>query len=260
MISAMMMVRENKTDHVAHGTLRRDAGGRIALGYQGAITAAMNVLGPPHGVKGKGWSLLLTVGLLALTLMGIGACAAPALRPATPAGTGAIVQEAPGLRVSVQAEAWQGGPRSLTDHVLPFLVILRNTGLAQVGIARTDFSLLDDANRQYLPLAPTEVVSIMGGRASGTSVYPSVGVSGSTGGSTAFGLGLGMIFGGYGTDTRDIIPQALADGPIQPGAEVRGFVYFPLPAPGYKSLRLVFAPRDPPGQPRLDFEFRPAAQ
>ena len=100
----------------------------------------------------------------------------------------------------------------------------------------------------------------MGGRVSGTSVYPSVGVSGSTGGSTAFGLGLGMVLGGYGTDTRDIIPQAVADGPVQPGAEVRGFVYFPLPAPGYKSLRLVFAPRDPPGQPRLDFEFRPAAQ
>ena len=220
----------------------------------------MNVPGPPHGVKGKGWYLLLPVRLLALTLVGLGACGGPTLRPATPAGTGAIVQEAPGLRVSVQAEAWQGRPRSLADHVLPFLVILRNTGAAQLSIARTDFSLLDDANRQYLPLVPTEVVSIMGGRVSGTSVYPSVGVSGSTGGSTAFGLGLGMVLGGYGTDTRDIIPQAVADGPVQPGAEVRGFVYFPLPAPGYKSLRLVFAPRDPPGQPRLDFEFRPAAQ
>ena len=263
----------------------------------------MNLLGPPHSVKGKGWHLLLTLvldfinpyqvspdmdrplprafrvglagayptrtyeikylGLLALILAGLSACGGPTLYPATPAGSGAIVQEAPGLRTSVQAGAWQGRPGSLTGYVLPFLVSLRNTGTAQVSIARTDFSLLDDANRQYLPLAPIEVVAIMGGSGSGTVVYPSVGVGGSTGSwgsSTAFGLGLGAVFGGYGTDTRDIIPQALAEGPIQPGAEVMGFLYFPLPAPGYKSLRLVFAPRDPPGQPRLDFEFRPAGQ
>ena len=258
-----MMVRGNKTDHAAHGTLRRDAEGRIALDRQETITAAMNVLGPPHSVKGKGGHLLLAFGLLAMVLVGFSACGGPTLQPATPIGTGAIVQEAPGLRVSVEANAWQGRPSSLAGYVLPFLVILRNTGTAPVTIARTDFSLLDDANRQYLPLVPTEVVTIMAGSGSGTTVYPSVGVGGSTGSwgsSTGFGVGLGAVFGGYGTDTRDIIPQAIADGPIQPGAEVRGFVYFPLPAPGYKSLRLVFAPRDPPGQPRLDFEFRPAGQ
>jgi hypothetical protein len=131
-----------------------------------------------------------------------------------------------------------------------------------VIILRTDFSLLDDVNRQYLPLAPTEVVAIMGSSGSGTVLYPSVGVggsSGSWGSSTAYGVGLGAVFGGYGTDTRDIIPQALAEGPIQPGAEVMGFLYFPLPAPEYKSLRVVFSRRDLPGQPRLDFEFLPAS-
>ncbi len=192
--------------------------------------------------------------------MGFSACGGPTLQPATPIGTGTIVQEAPGLRVSVEANAWQGRPGSLAGYVLPFLVILRNTGTAPVTIARTDFSLLDDANRQYLPLVPTEVVTIMGGQVSGTTVYPSVGVGGSSGGSTVYGVGLGIALGAYGTDTRDIIPQALAEGPIQPGAEVRGFLYFPQPASGYKSLRLVFSPREIPGTPRLDFEFRPAGQ
>jgi hypothetical protein len=225
--------------------------------------AAMNVLGPPHRVKGKGWIRLFAVGLLALTLAGLSGCGGPTLVPAAPTGSGAIVQEVPGFRLVVQAGAWQGRPGSLTGYVVPFLVSLRNTGTAPLTIARTDFSLLDDVNRQYLPLAPIDVVAIMGGSGSSTTVYPSVGVGGSGGSwgsSTAFGLGLGAVFGGYGTDTRDIIPQAMAEGLIQPGAEVMGFLYFPLPAPGYKSLRVVFAPRSLPGQLRMDFEFIPASQ
>jgi len=241
-------------------TIKRGISARVARDRREVLTAATNLLGPPHRVKGKGWRVLSPFSLLAMTLVGFSACAGQVAYLATPSGHAAILQEIPGLRLSVEVNAWRGRPSSLTGYVLPFLVSLRNTGAAPVAIARTDFSLLDDANRQYLPLTPTEVVSILGGRVSGTSVYPSVGVSGSTGGSTAFGLGLGMVFGGYGTDTRDIIPQALAEGPIQPGAEVRGFVYFPLPSPGYKSLRLVFSPRELPGQPGLDFEFRPAGQ
>lgn len=240
-----------------------DVGEPFAQDRQEASRAATNLLGPPHRVKGKGGHFLPVFGFLITTLMGFSACAVPAPYLATPSGTGAILQERPGLRLSVEVNAWQGRPSSLAGYVLPFLVTLRNTGAAPVTIARTDFSLLDDANRQYLPLVPTEVVAIMAGSGSGTTVYPSVGVggaSGSRGSSTGFGVGLGAVFGGYGADTRDIIPQALAEGPIQPSAELRGFLYFPLPAPGYKSLRLVFAPPHPPGQPRLDFEFLPAGQ
>lgn len=220
----------------------------------------MNLLGPLRRVKGKGpvagaLSVLLGLGLLGGLAL-FGGCAGPTLRPATSVGTGAVVQEAPGLWISVEAEAWHGRPRSLPEHVLPFLVQLKNTGSAQVTIQRADFLLLDDANRQYLPLAPSEVVTLLGGRASGVGVSPSVGVSGSTAGSTVFGVGLGISLGGSGADTRDVIPQALPEGSLLAGAEIKGFVYFPRPAAGYKSLRLVVAPRDLPGQPRLDFEFR----
>ncbi len=219
-----------------------------------------NLLGPLRRVKGKGraagpLSVLLSLGLLGGLTAFIG-CAGPTLRPATSVGTGAVVQEAPGLRISVEAEAWHGRPRSLPEHVLPFLVQLKNAGSAPLTIQRTDFVLLDDANRQYVPLAPSEVVTLLGGRASGVGVSPSVGVSGSTAGSTVFGVGLGISLGGSGADTRDVIPQALPEGPVLAGAEIKGFVYFPRPASGYKSLRLVVAPREIPGQPRLDFEFR----
>lgn len=223
-------------------------------------TTAINLPGPSRHVKRKGRggcppSALLGLGLLAGLVLA-GGCAGPTLRPATSAGTGAVVQEAAGLRISVEAEAWHGRPRSLPEHILPFLVLLKNTGSAPVTIQRTDFLLLDDANRQYVPLTPAEVVTLLGGRASGVGVSPSVGVSGSTAGSTVFGVGLGIALGGSGAEIRDVIPQALPEGPILAGAEIKGFIYFPRPAPGYKSLRLVVAPRDLSGQPRLDFEFR----
>lgn len=223
------------------------------MGPDGSI-AAMKLLGWVRRVKGKasGWGWLPVLPALSL----LAACAGPTLRPQTPAGTGAIVQEMPSLRISVEAEAWHGRPRSLPDHILPFLIVVQNTGTTPVTITRADFLLLDDANRQYLPLAPSEVVTLLGGRASGVGVSPSVGVLGSTAGGTSVGVGLGILLGGSGTDARDVIAQALAEGPVLPGAEVKGFIYFPRPAPGYKSLRVVVAPQGLPAHLRLDFEFR----
>ena len=202
----------------------------------------------------------MPAGLLA-TLALLAACASgPALQPAMTSAPGPVTQEVPGLQVSVDSRAWQGRPRNLTDRILPFLIQVRNSGTAPLAFVRSDFLLLDETNRQYLPLAPTDVVSALGGQPSGTVVSPSVGVATGSGG-TAFGLGLGVYLGGpYGadSDTRDIIPQALPEGPLVPGAEMRGFLYFPIPTPGYRTLRLVVLPRDVPGQPRLEFEFQPA--
>jgi len=219
----------------------------------------MDPLGHLPRSKGKGNDRAAPLVGLALAFAAIIACARPSLAPGTPPGTGLIAKEMAGLRISVEAEAWHGKPRDLAKRVLPFLFILRNTGPNAVTITRTDFLLLDDSSRQYLPLPPSEVVTMLGGRVEGATVSPSVGVSGSTAGGTIFGVGLGITLGGSGADTRDIIPQALAEGPILPAAEVKGFLYFQQPAPGFKNLRLVVVPRDLPGQPRLEFEFRPIA-
>ncbi|MFB3817003.1 MAG: hypothetical protein ACE147_05005, partial [Candidatus Methylomirabilales bacterium] len=205
--------------------------------------ARSTLLGRPPRVKPAAGAL----GLLAMLV----ACSrGPALQPAGPAAAsgaaGAIVRELSGLRISVTAGVWQGRPRALPDHVLPFLVVLRNTGTRPVAVSRGDFLLLDDANRQYLPLAPTEVVSLLGGSASsGVSVSPSIGIGGSTGGGgTIFGGGVGIsLGGGYASDVRDVIPRALPEGPLQPGAEAQGFLYFPRPAAPYELLRFVAAPR-----------------
>jgi hypothetical protein len=213
---------------------------------------APNLLGPLRSVKGKAGNFAWLVGLL----LALDACAPqPVFRPENPAGLGPVVQDVPGLRISVDTQAWAGQPRSLSNYVLPLLVILQNTGDRPVAIARQDFALLDQANRQSFPLFPVDVLTMVGAGGSGAGIYPSIGVGGYSGGRTAFGMGLGAAFGSWGSDPRDIIPLALAEGPVQPGAELRGFLYFPLPAPDAHALSLVAILRDFPDSRRLEFPF-----
>jgi len=215
--------------------------------------SAAKVLGGLRCVKGKARG----VGLLVLAV-GLGACAQKPLVPDAPGVAGPILQEVPGLSVAVEAEAWNARPSGLADTVLPLLITVKNTGTRPVTLARQDFALLDQANRQYLPIAAVDVAAMYGGSGSGTAVYPSIGFGGSSGGGSFVGGGLGLSFGSWGSDTRDIIPLALADGLIQPSAEVRGFLYFPRPAPDSQVIRLVAILRDLPGTPQLEFHFRRA--
>jgi hypothetical protein len=203
-------------------------------------------------VKGKArvLCLLLAAGWL-------GACAQPVLVPDTPAAAGPLFQEVSGLAITVEADAWRARPSGLTDTVIPLLVTVRNTGTLPVAVARQDFALLDQGNRQYSPIPAADVAAMYGGGGgSGVAVSPSIGFGGYSGGRSWMGGGLGMTFGSWGGDVRDIIPLALADGPIQPGAEVRGFLYFPRVAPDSQNVRLVVVLRDLPGAPLLEFRFR----
>lgn len=218
----------------------------------------LTVFGRLWRVKGK------ARGLGALLAMGVGlaACAQPLFVPDSPGVAGPMIQEVPGLLVAVESEAWKARPSSLPDTVLPLLVTVRNTGSSPMVVARQDFVLLDHTNRQYSAIHPADVAAMFGGGGgSGVAVSPSVGFGGSSGGwgnRSVVGGGLGVTFGSWGSDTRDIIPMALADGPIQPGAELRGFLYFPRPAPDTREVRLIAVLREVPGGPRLEFPFRRA--
>jgi hypothetical protein len=253
MISAMGSPREMKKGHATRVTSEDEMQPQLTtrrplLGFDATV------LGRLHRVKGKGRLL----GLL-LVCANIGACAGPALVPDAPGMAGPILQEVPGLLVAVEIGAWKARPGGLPDTVLPLQVTLRNTGTRPVMAARQDFALLDQSNRQYLPIPPADVAAMYGGGSgSGVGISPSVGFGGSSGGRSFFGGGLGVAFGSWGSDTRDIIPLGLADGPIQPGAEIRGFLYFPRPAPEAQDLRLVAVLRDLAGTPSLEFRFRRA--
>jgi hypothetical protein len=217
------------------------------------------VLGGHGRVKGKAGRLTL---LVLAAGAGLAACTQPALVPDVPGGVGPILQEVPGLQVAVETGAWNARPSSLPDAVLPLLVTVSNTGDRSVAVARHDFALLDQANRQYSAIHPADVAAMFGGGGgSGVAVSPSVGFGGSSGGwgnRSFVGGGLGVTFGSWGNDVRDIIPLALAEGPIQPGATVRGFLYFARPAPDNREVRLVASFPDLPGAPRMEFRFRRA--
>jgi len=214
----------------------------------------VTVLGALRCVKWKARALSLPI-----VAAGLAACAQPGFVPDTPGAKGPLVQEVPGLVVTVEADAWRARPSGLAEAVFPLLVTVRNTGMSPVTVARQDFALLDQANRQYPPIPAADVAAMYGGGGgSGVAVSPAFGFGGSTGGRSWMGGGIGMTFGSWGSDVRDIIPLAFADGPIQPGAEVRGFLYFPRLAPDSQGVRLVAMMRDRPAAPQLEFRFRRA--
>lgn len=214
----------------------------------------LTVPGAPRGVKGK--ARVLCPPILAL---GLAACAQPAFVPDVLGALGPLVQEVPGLIVTVETDAWRARPSGLADTVFPLLVTVRNTGTFPVTVARQDFALLDPANRQYPPIPAADVAAMYGGGGgSGVAVSPSIGFGGATGSRPWMGGGIGVTFGSWGSDVRDIVPLAFPDGSVQPGAEVRGFLYFPRLAPDVREARLVLVVRELPGAPQLEFRFRRA--
>ncbi len=210
----------------------------------------------PQAVKPKaGRSLLLLAFLAGLAVAG---CTYTSLRPLAAVPGSPVRQQLSGLEVSASADTWTGRPRSLPDFVLPFRVQLRNGGGTAVAVTRGDFFLLDESNRQYLPLAPSDVVAILRGTSPGARIYPSISGSISSGGWSDFGVGLGILFGGSGVESRDIFSQALPEGPVQPFAEATGYLFFPMLPAEMVSISLLYAPRDRPDHLRLQFEFHRA--
>ena len=198
---------------------------------------------PPPPCQGK-WP---SAGLLFLSA-GIGACAGPALVPDVPGMAGPILQEVPGLRVAVEIGAWNARPSGLTDTVLPLLVTLRNTGTRPVTVARQDFALLDQANRQYLPIPSADVAAMYGGGSgSGVGISPSVGFGGSSGGRSFFG-------GGSGSDLRFLGERHAGHHPVGPGGGTdparRGGPRLPILPPPRSGNTGPPPGRRPPGSAR----------
>ena len=206
------------------------------------------VLGRSACVKRKaGAALLLLFCLLA-------ACTHSAFVPDAPEPAHAVRQTLPGVTVEIAANAWNGKPSSLPETVLPVFVHLRNAGEQAFALSRQDFAMIDQNSRQYLPIPPAEVMAMLGGGNSGVGIHPSVGVGGSSAGGSFIGGGLGFSFDS-GTWARDIVPLALAEGPIQSGAEARGFLYFPRPAPDVSRIRVVGVLRTATGPAPFAFHF-----
>lgn len=155
--------------------------------------------------------------LLLLVLLLAGACSQKVWVLEDPA------QVSNGLRISVKTEEWKHTPYSLSFYFLPVYLELENLTAQPVSIGRGDVYLLDSQGNQYNPIEPSQVHSIL------RREYR-----------TVFSIGLGYYSYPFSLwwspyyalpSSPEVYPEvinyALSFGELQPGARLRGFVYFP---------------------------------
>ena len=90
-------------------------------------------------------------------LLAVSGCASAVLNPApearmVPGTASAAMAEVAGVRVTVQADAWDGA-RSVTDRVQPLRVTIENRSTSTVRVRYGDFALVA-ANGRRLPALP----------------------------------------------------------------------------------------------------------
>jgi hypothetical protein len=192
---------------------------------------------------------------LALALGLLSGCASTRLVP-VPAdhvridpATGATTAAAGPVQLTVRVAAWRGAPWDLPAYVMPFLVQLSNDSpSAPVAYGYPSFRLQDDHRFQYVALAPVDVERILRSRGGGgvqvaASSPPPI-------------LRRRIVpdpywdywwWDRYGwgwyyapPPLQDVYLRALPIDPLQPGARVEGFVYFPRLRPDASQLTFEF--------------------
>jgi len=159
-----------------------------------------------------------------------------------------------GVVVRVTPNYWPYTPHNLPDYATPYYVEIDNQSGKTIDIYYGDVVLFDPYRAQYNPLPPEVVASAIStsepGYGYSSPSYPrvSVGVGFGFGGGYYGGRGYGRR-GYYGpavgiynyypgwyapptayrpepVSTKDVLTFALVSGPIYPGSNVSGYVYF----------------------------------
>lgn len=185
--------------------------------------------------------------LFTLTLAALlGACSQPELSPAPAAnavpglGQGAVATEA-GVRVEARTDAWSARPENLETEVTPILVRITNQSSMPLRLRYNEFHLVGPGGQSFAAIPPfslegevTRPINRPAFASTGFSVAPYLG--GYYPGITRFGGAFApdpIYYGTYGTRFRDLelptdqmLELALAEGVLDPGGEVQGFLYF----------------------------------
>lgn len=156
-------------------------------------------------------------GLLALLLLVLSGCAVKTWQVEGPS------KVSDGLSVSVDTRAWKYSPSDLERYVLPVYIEVENLKGEVQTIRREDVFLMDEKGNQYNPLQPADVISMFR-RSYGVGFSISVGYW-----SYPFGVWWSPYYAypPSGGPYPDIVNRAFPFGEVQPGAKLRGFVYFP---------------------------------
>jgi hypothetical protein len=155
------------------------------------------------------------------------------------------------VELAVRPSAWRGRPWDLDDYVAPFLVSLTNGTTSPLHYDYGSFRLFDDSRFQYTALPPVEVERILRARAAVEDRLAAAGAGPVLRRRTVIPdpYWYPWDWGWYGgwpwyypapPPLEDIYLRALPAGPLQPGARLEGFVYFPRLRADARGLRLEF--------------------
>lgn len=155
--------------------------------------------------------------LLVLILLLLSSCAVKTWQVEGPS------QVSNGLLIRIDTRAWKYSPSDLEYYVFPVYIEVENRKGEALAIRREDVFLVDEKGNQYGPLQPADVISMLR-RSYGVGFSFSIGYW-----SYPFGIWWApyYVFPPSGGPYPDIVNRAFAFGEIQPGARVKGFVYFP---------------------------------
>lgn len=144
-----------------------------------------------------------------------------------------LLYEEDNVKVLVRSNAWKYSPSDLTSYITPIYVEVKNLSDKGLIINRQDVYLMDERGNQYNALSPSDVVSAV-------AAWPDV----------SFSIGMAYYsspfwFGWYpyypyptARSYPDIANYAFIYGSIEPGAVLKGFVYFQKVPKDVKSLSL----------------------
>lgn len=194
-------------------------------------------------MAGRARARLLGLGLLGPALLA--GCASVKVVP-VPAGnvvvdakSGSVTAAAEGVSITVRPSAWRGSPSYLEDYVTPFHLTLRNATPRPVHLEYADLRLFDQNRVQSTALPPADVAAIIRGSRYGAAVDLA---AADGAGEVRLAFHHRPFFHPFFYDPffydpwwyapppprlDDIFTEAFPAGTVQPGARVRGFVYFP---------------------------------
>lgn len=181
---------------------------------------------------------------LGLFVLALSACSTPRVVPlpdgdvTVDAGRASTRVAARGVELAVRPSAWRGAPWDLTSYVTPFHVHLRNDTREPLAYGYAGFRLFDETRYQYPALPPDEVARVLRWvEAEPIGPAAVVEVSGRPAPRRRVvdpWLGGWGWWGPWGWPWPYVPPglanvylSALPEGPLDPGAQTGGFVYFP---------------------------------
>lgn len=125
-----------------------------------------------------------------------------------------------GISVLLQADAWDGYPRSLDGALIPIKVTIRNRSAHDVAIRYDDFCLIAANDRRFTDIPPEQIRGYGTERLTPRWAYSEA--------EQRVRVQL---------PTEAMVKVAMSEGVVAPGGETSGFLYFPGAFPAPQEIR-----------------------